>query len=65
MVQNIPKNSKDLLNALKNNKFKIPKDVHNYRCDKLCWFGISGKCAGSMKESWKKLTEQYNEGETI
>ena len=57
--------TKKILEGIKNNKFKIPKDVHNYRCDKLCWFGISGKCAGSMKESWKKLTEQYNEGETI
>ena len=37
-------------------------NTHQWRCNNMCWFGISGKCAGSQKEQWKKLNEKY-EGE--
>ena len=55
--------AKKILKDIKHNKFNMPNNnTHQWRCNNMCWFGISGKCAGSQKEQWKKLNEKY-EGE--
>ena len=53
--------TKEILEGIKGNKFKMPSGTHNWRCENMCWFGISGKCAGSQKEEWKNLYKEYNE----
>ena len=52
--------TKKILNDIKHNRFNMPDGTaHLFRCDKLCWFGISGKCRGTQDEQWKRLNEQY------
>lgn len=52
--------TKGILKDIKDNKFNIPnKETHIWRCNNLCWFGISGKCTGVQTEQWKKLNELY------
>ena len=54
--------TKEILKNIKHNKFNMPDGTaHLYRCDRLCWFGISGKCKGTVDETWKKLNEKYAE----
>lgn len=54
--------TKEILKNIKDNVFTMPNEsTHQWRCNNMCWFGISGKCAGSQDEQWKKLKEKYNE----
>ena len=54
--------TKKILNGIKHNKFNMPDgNTHLWRCNSLCWFGISGKCSGSQQEQWKRMNEKYGE----
>lgn len=52
--------TKDLLNGIKQQKFSMPSTAtHEWRCSNMCWFGLSGKCAGTQQETWKTLNDHY------
>lgn len=54
--------TRKMLKDIQDNKFSMPDEkTHQWRCNSLCWFGISGKCAGSQDEQWKALNKQYEE----
>ena len=52
--------TKEILKNIKHNKFNMPSGTHNWRCENMCWFGMSGVCAGSQKEEWRNLMDEYN-----
>lgn len=60
-VEEALERTKKILKNIKNNKFAMPSGTHNWRCENMCWFGMSGKCAGSQKEEWKRMNEIYAE----
>lgn len=59
-INEILKRTKKILSDIKHNKFNMPtNNTHKWRCDSLCWFGISGKCSGSQQEQWKAMNKKY------
>lgn len=58
-VQDSVERTKKILKGIRDKKFQMPQGNDQWRCDKLCWFGISGKCSRSQNEEWKQLNEKY------
>lgn len=53
--------AKDILSKIQANKFPIPKQ--NWRCEKMCWYGATGKCKKGTVEQWNDINKQYNKEE--
>ena len=51
--------TKEILKGIKENKFNMPDDsTHAWRCDNMCWFGLTDKCKGVHNQQWKEVNKQ-------
>ena len=58
-VEDAIERTRTILTDIKKNKFEIIDDKeHLWRCDKMCWFGISGECESFQAEGWKQINEE-------
>ena len=55
--------TKSILHDIKCNKFAMPEEAKiRWKCDSMCWYGLTEKCAGNNDEEWKQLSAKYREG---
>ena len=58
-VEDALKRTRKILKGIKDRKFKMPEGTKNWRCNSMCWFGLSGKCEGTFKEQWTKTNKEH------
>lgn len=57
-VNDALKRTKKILKGIKEGRFNKTGDT--WRCNKLCWFGLSGKCSYGLQEQWKDISDGYD-----
>lgn len=63
ILDTIEKTKKILSNISKHN-FPIPDERKvGWRCNKMCWYGISGECEKSTTEKWKEINNERSKKE--
>ena len=51
--------TKEILKGIKNNQFNMPDGTtHAWRCNNMCWFGMTDKCKGVHNQQWKEINNQ-------
>ena len=58
-IKDAIKRTKEILNGIKNNKFSMPDDsTHSWRCNNMCWFGLTDRCKGVQNQQWQEINNQ-------
>jgi len=51
--------TKEILQNIKDAKFPMLNE--HWRCNTMCWFGLTKKCVYSIEDQWKEANETYKE----
>lgn len=51
--------AEDVLKGITKGIFNIPEKIE-WRCNSMCYYGLTNQCSGSQTEQWKIMNKKYN-----